>query len=179
MKEARFSSIQPIDRTLFRCYHSEPEWTWEQWQWRGTPHSPKLQHCWNLTIRLFSVISRTLVGGGSYPSAEKQSVYSTAPADWAMSVFPQPAAQLSVLKQFLFSLLWKVSQCYANGCSQWLCKTGLGIPDLTRSWQFWVDLWWEIQHGDKRSGPHSLIWSPTQGWSPTRAMRQYIVSQGV
>ena len=33
-----------------------------------TPHSPKLQHCWNLTIRSFSVISRTLVGGGAYPS---------------------------------------------------------------------------------------------------------------
>ena len=26
-----------------------------------------------------------LLGGGSYPSAEKQSVYSTAPADWARS----------------------------------------------------------------------------------------------
>ena len=33
--------------------------------------------------QIFNVISRTLVGGGSYPSAEKQSVYSTAPADWA------------------------------------------------------------------------------------------------
>ena len=41
-----------------------PEWTWERWQWRVTPHSPKLQHCWNLTIRLFSVIFRTLVRGG-------------------------------------------------------------------------------------------------------------------
>ena len=61
------SSIWPIDRTLIRCYHSGPEWTWEQWQWRGTPHSPKLQHCWNLTIRLFSVISRTLVSGGLTP----------------------------------------------------------------------------------------------------------------
>ena len=40
----------------------EPEWTWEQWQWRGTPHSPKLQHCWNPTIRLVRVISRTLIG---------------------------------------------------------------------------------------------------------------------
>ncbi len=30
---------------------------------RGTLHSPKLQNYWNLTIRLFSVISRTLVGG--------------------------------------------------------------------------------------------------------------------
>ena len=26
-------------------------------------HSPKLQHYWSLTIRLFSVISRTLIGG--------------------------------------------------------------------------------------------------------------------
>ena len=39
----------------------------------------------NLSIRLFSVISRTLVGGGLYPSAEMQSVYSTVPADWAKS----------------------------------------------------------------------------------------------
>ena len=64
-----------------RCYHSGPEWTWERRQWRGTHHSPKLQYYWNLTIKLFSVISRTLVGGGSYPSAEMQSVYSTALAD--------------------------------------------------------------------------------------------------
>ena len=62
-----------------RCYHSGPEWTWERWQWRGTPHSPKLQHCWNLTIRLFSVISGHSLGGESYPSEEMQLVYSTAP----------------------------------------------------------------------------------------------------
>ena len=31
------------------------------------------------------VLSRTLVGGGgSYPSAEKQSVYSIAPTDWVI-----------------------------------------------------------------------------------------------
>ena len=30
---------------------------WKQWQWRGAPHSPKLHHHWNLTIRLFSFIS--------------------------------------------------------------------------------------------------------------------------
>ena len=74
----QFSSIWPIDRTLIRCYHPRPEWTWEQWQWKGTRHSPKLQHYWNLTIRLFSVIS-----GHSYFSIEKQSIYSTVPADWA------------------------------------------------------------------------------------------------
>ena len=39
-----------------RCYHSGPQWTRERWQWRGAPRFPKLQHLWNLTIRLFSVI---------------------------------------------------------------------------------------------------------------------------
>ena len=39
----------------FRSYDFAPEQTWEQWQWRGTPHSPKPQLHWNLTIRLFSV----------------------------------------------------------------------------------------------------------------------------
>ena len=61
-----------------RFYHSGPEWTWEQWQWWGALHSPKLQHHWNLTIRLFRVIYRTLIGG-SYPSAKVQLVYSTDP----------------------------------------------------------------------------------------------------
>ena len=64
-----------------RCYYSGPEW--ERWQWRGTPNSPKLQHYWTLTIRLFRVISRTLVRE-SYRSVEMQSVFSTAPADWAI-----------------------------------------------------------------------------------------------
>ena len=50
---------------------------------RGTPHSPKLQHYWSPTIGWFDVISMALVGGGSYPSAEMQSVYSAVPVDWA------------------------------------------------------------------------------------------------
>ena len=45
-----------------RCYHSGSEWTWEWGQWRCTPNSPKLQHYWSVTIRLFNVISRTLIG---------------------------------------------------------------------------------------------------------------------
>ena len=40
-----------------------PGCTWEQWQWRGTLHSPKLQHYWSLNIRLLSVISGIFVGG--------------------------------------------------------------------------------------------------------------------
>ena len=51
----------PFSSTRF--YHSRPEWTWEQWQWRGALHSPKPQHHWNLTIKLFRVINQTLVRG--------------------------------------------------------------------------------------------------------------------
>ena len=43
--------------------------------------SPNLQE-WSLNIRLFNIISRTLIGGESYPSADIQSVYSTAPVNW-------------------------------------------------------------------------------------------------
>ena len=48
--------------------------------------SPKLQHYCSLTIRLFNIISRSLVDvcGGSYVSAEMQSQYSIAPANWAV-----------------------------------------------------------------------------------------------
>ena len=40
---------------------SGTEWIWEQWKWRGSPHSPKLLHFRSLTIRLFRVISKTHV----------------------------------------------------------------------------------------------------------------------
>ena len=52
-----------------------PEWNWERWQWRSTPHFPKLLHYWNLRIRLFSAISRTCVGGGSYTCRDAVGVF--------------------------------------------------------------------------------------------------------
>ena len=54
---------------------------------KGCSAFPKLQYRWNLTIRFFSVISMTLIGVGPYPSAEVQSVYSTAPANRAIFCF--------------------------------------------------------------------------------------------
>ena len=79
----------------YQCYHARPEWTWEQWQWRCALHSPKPQHHWNITIRLFSVMTGHSLGGwGSYLSAEVQSVYSTALADW-----------VSVLSLMIFIIL--------------------------------------------------------------------------
>ena len=57
------SSIWPIDRTLSSAStpgQSGPRSDSNE----GVLHIPKkLQHCWNLTIRLFSVISTTLIGG--------------------------------------------------------------------------------------------------------------------
>ena len=77
----QFSSIWHIDRTPSNTTTTgQEELGAMAIKWYST-HSPKLQHYWNLTIRLFSVISNTLVGE-FYPSAEMQSVNSTAPADW-------------------------------------------------------------------------------------------------
>ena len=49
------------------------------------------------------------MGGGSYPSAEVQSVYSTAPADWASQIHVPQLFQLpcnvKVLARFLSILL--------------------------------------------------------------------------
>ena len=54
----QFSSIWPIDMTILGA---TTELTCERWQWRSTLHSPKLQHYCNFTIRLFCVISSTLI----------------------------------------------------------------------------------------------------------------------
>ena len=43
-----------------RYYHSESKWTWEQWQWKAIPHSPKLQD-WGHIIIEFSVMSYSSV----------------------------------------------------------------------------------------------------------------------
>ena len=93
------SSIRPIDRILSGSAPSRPEWTWEQWQWRGILHSPKLQHYLSLNIQLFSVILGHSLGK-SNPSAEIQSVYSTTSGDWA-SVQMNKFIQWLLCKQLL------------------------------------------------------------------------------
>ena len=58
--------------------------------------------------QLFRVISRTLVGGVSYPSAEVQSVYSTAPGDWAIHILKCRLCGTSELRQVVIV----TSTCY-------------------------------------------------------------------
>ena len=60
----------------------------------------------SLTIRLFSVIFRTLIGRGFNPSAEVQSVYSTAPADWAIHRVNVKTVLFQII-QFRISTLFK------------------------------------------------------------------------
>ncbi len=68
-------------------YHSWPEWTWQRWQCRSTPESPNLQHYGSLTIRLFSIISRTLVmGGGGLTPLQRSN---------RCILQPQPTGQIS------------------------------------------------------------------------------------
>ena len=55
-----FSSIWPIDRTLLGVTTPGQSGSGSD----DNEYSPKLQHYWNCTMRLFSHISRTLVGCG-------------------------------------------------------------------------------------------------------------------
>ena len=58
----------------------------EWWRWRCSPHSPKLQYYWNLTIRLFSVIFRTLVGRClTLLPRSSQCILHPSPGNWAIS----------------------------------------------------------------------------------------------
>ena len=59
-----------------------------------------------LTIRLFWVISRTLIGEESSTFAEMQSVYSTAPADWTGREWSTPS--LPLLLVLLCPVSWAV-----------------------------------------------------------------------
>ena len=103
------SSIWPIDRTLIRCYHAGPEWTWERRQWRGTPHSPKLQHCWNLTIRLFSVISRILIGRGGLTPLQRSSRCILQPQPTGQKIWIERSPKIS--RGSLCSIVVKVLNC--------------------------------------------------------------------
>ena len=82
----RFCSIWPIDMVLIKSYHFGPMWTRERWQWSGGPHSLKLQHYWNLTIRLFRVISGHSLRGGDLNPMKKSS--------WCI-LQPQPTVQIT------------------------------------------------------------------------------------
>ena len=119
MKTVLFQTIQPSNKhTVWFCLNHRlgtttpaPNWTWEWWQWRGTLHPLKLRHYWNLTIRLFSVIYRILVGG-SYSSAEMQSMYSIAPADWGKSknmiIIKTYLIRYNLLPSFTEIKIWKI-----------------------------------------------------------------------
>ena len=59
----QFSSILPIDRTLSGATTPEQSEPQSDGNEGVLLHSANLQQYWNLTIRLFSVINKTLVGG--------------------------------------------------------------------------------------------------------------------
>ena len=76
----------------------------------------KLQHHRNLTLRLFSVIYRTLIGRGSYPSAEVQLMYSTAPGDWTTAIpdlcFISGYNIFKLLKSYFWKTFWFYNSCH-------------------------------------------------------------------
>ena len=106
----QYSTIWPIGRNIW-CYQSGSKWTWERWQWRSTPHSPKLQYYWNLTIRLFSVISRTLVGGG-LTALQRSSWYILQPQPPGQKPFRlQKGIQCRSFRWFKFGFSFSLTGC--------------------------------------------------------------------
>ena len=116
IKYTRFSFdlFYGIDKTLLRA--TGLEWTCERWQWRGTLHFPKLQHYWTFIIDcLVSYPGDSLEE--SYPSAEKQPVYSTVPADWAKKV---PGKEDCILVKKLNFITFSEQDCLHNKKSRFI-----------------------------------------------------------
>ena len=55
-RRTKYSYIWPIDNTLSGVSIKGPELTWEWWQWRSTPHSPKVHHYINDVFRCITYI---------------------------------------------------------------------------------------------------------------------------
>ena len=101
-----------------RCYHSRPEWTWKQWQ-TGTLHSTKLQHYSSLTIRLFSIISRTLVGGSLTPLQRYiWCILQNPLADLDLRRYKTRHLQTNKMKRSLFQAA--VVSILLYGCTTWM-----------------------------------------------------------
>ena len=133
----QFSSIWPIDRTQSSATTLGQSGPGSNGN-KGVLHiPPKLQHYWNLTIRLFNVIPRQLLGR-FYPSAEKQSVYSTAPADWATVLYCIFVLHCIFVLYCIFVIYWIfvlyyifvlystfvlycINMCYPNICGLQCC----------------------------------------------------------
>ena len=75
------SSIWLVDRTLSGATTPGQNGPGNNGNEVGNLHFPKLWHYESLTIKLFSVISRTLIGVESSCSVEMQSKYSIAAAN--------------------------------------------------------------------------------------------------
>ena len=86
----QFSSIWPIDRTLSGATTPVQSWPGSDGN-EGVLCIPQSSNFTGTSPSacLVSYLGHSLlvVVGGSYPSAEKQLVYSTAPADWAMYIY--------------------------------------------------------------------------------------------
>ena len=124
-----------------RSYHSEPEWTWERWQWRGTPHSLKLQNYWNFTIRLFSVISRKLnCGGGGLTPLQR--------SNWCI-LQPQLIRQFLVRATFscyVFKYIWLYPILKMAGTSlvRLSCSIGVGSKVHPKDNVFFVSMAYQL-----------------------------------
>ena len=85
---------------------------------------------WSLIIRSFNVISRMIISGKDYPSAEMQSVYSTTTVNWACRTLREKESKFNLIlrvwrkqKQVLH---WKC--CFVN------CLIDMSYAKIYNNW---------------------------------------------
>ena len=95
------SSIWSIGKTT-RWYHSRPEWTWEWWQWRGTPHFSKLQHS-----DCFVLYPRHILGVGILTPMQRCSwCILQLPANWTTKYFSSSKKKFEELLEWWWQWWW-------------------------------------------------------------------------
>ena len=119
-----------------RCNHSGPEWTWEWRQWRGTPYPPKLQHYWNLSIRLFSVIIQDTHWGSFTPRLRCSRCIlrpqTTGPDPWMEPVMgPLPTHWWTLPNPILIESQVVSSLGWSAGCRDWIFDWQISLAYAT------------------------------------------------
>ena len=144
------SSIWPIDRA-FSCATTPSQSGHGSDCNEGVPpHSPKLQHYWSLTFRLFNVISRTLVWGGVTPLQR----YSGCILQ-QLNVIPNHSKFVKTSYLVAISMIKEPVYKYKSKSFK-IYQTDLQNPDRYYN----TTSEWTWSNGNKRAIPHFLEMQP-------------------
>ena len=101
---------------------------YEWWQWRGTQHSPKLLHYWNLIIGLFSFISEILVKDTISRSSTFVGEIHLDPRKSIRILHSDPWQKNQFVHKWFHHVLLEICYCiYERYSLMWILLKGLAI----------------------------------------------------